>query len=207
MNVEQRIAELLVSRVCHGMAAPVGAVANGVELVEEFDDSMRDEAMSLISMSANSAANHLKFFRMAYGSAGHDGLAGLATVKDLAEGIVDLEKFDVDWSNSPSAPEGKLEPGLGKILLLLIELSNEALVREGTISVEWDGGDLLTVSASGSSASVAKELGMALSGESKPEDLTARTVHGYMARKTAFELGWIFVFEQKDDAVFFRLRR
>jgi len=142
MNVDLHISELLASRICHGMAATIGAVGNGVELVEEFDDSMRDEVMSLIAMSAHSAANQLKFFRMAYGSAGHDGLASLAEVKCLGEGIVDLDKFAFDWTGAPSEPGLPLAPGVGKILLLMKELASESLLRDGTISILWDDANL-----------------------------------------------------------------
>ena len=62
MSNEIRIAELISSRICHALAAPVGAIGNGMELIEEFEDSMQDEAMDLISMSATRSTNQIKFF-------------------------------------------------------------------------------------------------------------------------------------------------
>ena len=207
MNVDQHITELLASRICHGLAATVGAVGNGVELIEEFDDSMRDEAMSLIAMSAHSASNQLKFFRMAYGSAGHDGLASLAEVKRLGEGIVDLDKFAFDWTGAPSEPSLSLEPGVGKMLLLMIELASEALLRDGTITVLWDDTNLISVLAQGTRASVEENLSRVLSADVPLSELTARTVHGHYARAIATAEGAALICEQAQDSVSYKLQQ
>ena len=55
-----------------------------MELIEEFEDLMQDEAMDLISMSATRSTNQIKFFRMAYGSAGYDGLSNPSEFRALA---------------------------------------------------------------------------------------------------------------------------
>ena len=54
--IEVRIVQLLCSRLCHDLVGPVGAVTNGVEMVEEFDPSMAEDAMRLIGESAGQAA-------------------------------------------------------------------------------------------------------------------------------------------------------
>ena len=207
MNVDQHITELLASRICHGLAATVGAAGNGVELIEEFDDTMRDEAMSLIAMSAHSASNQLKFFRMAYGSAGHDGLASLAEVKRLGEGIVDLDKFAFDWTGAPSELGSSLEPGIGKVLLLMIELASESLMRDGTISISWEDANLISVSAQGKGASVEDNLSRVLLGGAGLSEMTARTAHAYYARTTAQALDAVLVCEQTEDTVIYKLER
>jgi len=51
------LAALLCSRVCHDVISPVGAIVNGLEVLEdETDPSMREVAMELIKKSANSAS-------------------------------------------------------------------------------------------------------------------------------------------------------
>ena len=50
-------AALLVSRVCHDLVSPVGAVVNGLEVLEdETDTAMRADALRLVAQSAESAA-------------------------------------------------------------------------------------------------------------------------------------------------------
>ena len=51
------LAALLCSRVCHDVISPVGAIVNGLEVLEgEQDDEMRAVAMELIKKSAISAS-------------------------------------------------------------------------------------------------------------------------------------------------------
>ena len=52
-----RLASLLCARLCHDLVSPVGAVVNGIEVLEDEDDGpMRDAAMDLIAHSAAEAA-------------------------------------------------------------------------------------------------------------------------------------------------------
>lgn len=202
MIADQSLAELLASRICHAMAATVGAVGNGVELVEEFDNSMRDEAMGLIAMSAERAAAQLKFYRMAYGSAGHDGLGSFAEVRRLSEGVIDTEKFTIDWAGVTLSDSSSLASGVGKMLLLMVELSSEALVREGEIRVHHVPDAEIMVSASGPGAAIEPDLQAVLStGEIDRARLTARTVHGRYTAFMADKIGRCLEWEVAPDQV------
>lgn len=201
MNKDLQIAELLTARVCHALAATVGAIGNGVELVEEFDASMRDEAMALVSLSATHAADQLKFFRMAYGSAGHEGLGNLSDVRALGEAIVDQEKYQVDWSGVEGAYDVRLTPGLGKMLLLMLELASEALVREGVIRISGKTDGPFEISATGPGAGIEQNLRKVLEVGSDSEMLSARTVHGWYALQAASALGKELSWRQTIDCV------
>jgi hypothetical protein len=73
-SIDARLLELISARLCHDLVGPVSAIGNGVELVTEFGEDMRGEALALIAQSAAEAANRLQFFRIAFGSAaGADG--------------------------------------------------------------------------------------------------------------------------------------
>src|SRR5690606_41497048 len=63
------VLELLCSRLCHDLVGPVGAVNNGLELVEE-DPSSLDDIMPLLTSSARQAWKRLDFFRIAFGFGG-----------------------------------------------------------------------------------------------------------------------------------------
>src|SRR5258706_14836505 len=80
-------AALLVSRVCHDLVSPVGAVVNGLEVLEdETDPAMRADALRLVAASAEQAAARLQFARIAVG-ASRSAVAAL----DLA--VVDPNPF------------------------------------------------------------------------------------------------------------------
>ena len=67
-------AAMLVSRVCHDLVSPVGAVVNGLEVLEdERDAGMRADALKLVASSAEQAAARLQFARVAFGAAGSAG--------------------------------------------------------------------------------------------------------------------------------------
>jgi len=68
------LAALLCSRVCHDLISPVGAVVNGLEVLEEGkDEETRTFALDLIKKSAQQASARLQFCRLAFGAAGSSG--------------------------------------------------------------------------------------------------------------------------------------
>src|ERR1700722_19793221 len=65
------LAELLCSRVCHDLISPVGAIVNGLEVMDEDkDEETKVFALDLIKKSANQASAKLQFCRLAFGGAG-----------------------------------------------------------------------------------------------------------------------------------------
>jgi histidine phosphotransferase ChpT len=65
------LAALLCSRVCHDVISPVGAINNGLELLDEGGADA--DAMDLIRTSALNASVRLKFARLAFGASGSVG--------------------------------------------------------------------------------------------------------------------------------------
>src|SRR6202140_2456609 len=68
------LAALLCSRVCHDLISPVGAIVNGLEVMDEDkDEETKVFALDLIKKSANQASAKLQFCRLAFGAAGSAG--------------------------------------------------------------------------------------------------------------------------------------
>ena len=68
------LAALLCSRVCHDLISPVGAIVNGLEVLEEEkDEETKTFALDLIKKSASTASAKLQFCRIAFGAAGSAG--------------------------------------------------------------------------------------------------------------------------------------
>ena len=71
---EIEFSALMVSRVCHDLVGPLGAVINGLEVLEdERDADMREDALRLVTSSANQALARIQFMRIAFGAAGSAG--------------------------------------------------------------------------------------------------------------------------------------
>ena len=58
----------------HDVISPVGAIANGLEVLDDEDDAkMREVALDLVRRSAYQASAKLQFCRLAFGAAGSAG--------------------------------------------------------------------------------------------------------------------------------------
>src|SRR5262245_14012335 len=103
---ELRFAELLCSRLCHDLVSPIGAINNGVELLEEFGGGGSDEAMGLIASSGRQAARRLQFYRVAFGLAGSQVVQSVGDVRSLLTGMLEGGKVTLEWDEAAiRAPE------------------------------------------------------------------------------------------------------
>jgi histidine phosphotransferase ChpT len=100
-NSEVDLASLLCSKICHDLLSPVGAINNGLELLEdESDPVMRDRCMDLLADSARVSADKLKYFRLAFGAAGGFGdEVDPAEARQLIESLIgDSGKITLGWA-------------------------------------------------------------------------------------------------------------
>ena len=127
------LAALLCSRVCHDIISPVGAIINGLEVLDEDNsEEMREFAFSLIKRSARQGSAKLQFARLAFGAAGSAGAEiDLGDAQKVATGYMDGEKAEFSWE----APRVLMPKNLVMLLLNLILLANAAVPRGGTIHV------------------------------------------------------------------------
>jgi histidine phosphotransferase ChpT len=133
------LAALLCSRVCHDVISPVGAIVNGLEVLEEDNDpSMRDFALDLIRKSARQASARLQFARLAFGAAGSAGAAiDLGDAEAVARGMYQDDKITLSWT----APRALVPKNRVKLLLNLMVLATSAIPRGGSIDVAVEGED------------------------------------------------------------------
>lgn len=128
------LAALLCSRVCHDIISPVGAINNGLELLDE--GGADEDAMDLIRSSALNASVRLKFARLAFGASGSVG-ASIDTgeaEKAVRDFVSADKKTDVTWSG----PRAIIPKNKVKLLLNLFLVAYGAIPRGGTIDVVLD---------------------------------------------------------------------
>src|ERR1700749_3559137 len=94
------LAALLSSRICHDVISPVGAIVNGLEVLEdEKDAEMRGFALDLIKKSARTASARLQFCRLAFGAAGSAGAAiDTGDAEQVTRGLMEDEKTKIGWN-------------------------------------------------------------------------------------------------------------
>src|ERR1700761_3086587 len=95
---------LLVSRVCHDLVSPLGAVVNGLEVLEdERDPAMRADALKIVGSSAAQALARIQFMRIAFGAAGSAGAElDLGEVGRLVGGLLEGGKGNAEWNAAHS---------------------------------------------------------------------------------------------------------
>jgi histidine phosphotransferase ChpT len=188
------LAALLSSRLCHDLSGPVGAIGNGVEMLEGEDDpEMRRQVIELMAFSAGEARRRLEFYRLAYGAPGGLGAAvPLAEARRAARHYFETHKAELDWPEAAEEGSPELPPEAVRLLLNLVLLGGEALARGGSVAVRLAfaaGSFSLALEASGPGAALDAAEAAALLGQVVPEALDSRSVQPYFAARLAAGLG------------------
>jgi histidine phosphotransferase ChpT len=187
---ELRFAELLASRLCHDLVSPIGAINNGVELLEEFGGGGSDEAMGLIASSGRQAARRLQFYRVAFGLAGSQIVQSVGDVRSLLGGMLEGGKSTLEWDEAAiRAPE---IAGWGKLLMNMVALASESLVRGGTmrVTVTINGEQArLSVAANGAGCRLHEDIRQALDPAVPVEALNARGAQPHFTARLASRMG------------------
>jgi histidine phosphotransferase ChpT len=181
------LAALLCSRVCHDIISPVGAIANGLELMDDpdVDSEMKSTALDMVRSSAKTATAKLKFCRIAFGASGSAGAhIDLGEAGETAKAFVGDEKIKLDWQ----APRENRPKAEVKLLLNMMMLAMAGIPRGGLVTVSVDGRSL-NVKAQGERAKVPQAMADVLTGAASLESLDARMVQPYYAKLLAQTAG------------------
>ena len=197
LPIDLRVAELLASRMCHDLISPIGAVTNGIELIEEEGGKIAADALDLAGRSARQASRLLQFYRIAFGLGGSFSGSRLAEVRDLAEGFLSGSRHKLDW---PGSAEDPLPSGLGKLILNMVLVAADCLPRGGRIGVAMQGSEGWTAAAvtAEGDVRVSEELRSAISDAADPQALTPRTVQAYFTALIAIRAGGELITAEPD---------
>lgn len=201
---ELQLASLLCSRVCHDLISPVGAIANGLEVLNDDDDDlMKEHAMTLIQSSAQQASAKLQFARLAFGAAGAAGdFIDLGDARQVTLGLLESGKIELEWP----ADNQLLPKDAVKLLLNLILIGIDSIPRGGRLQInsQIDGEDLsLQVRALGTKAKVPEDVKEVLLTNETPdiEEMSARSIQPHLSALVARELGVELTVSGADDDV------
>jgi histidine phosphotransferase ChpT len=191
------LAALLCSRVCHDVISPVGAIANGLELMDdpETDAELRATALDMVRSSAKTATAKLKFCRIAFGAAGSAGaMIDMSEAGEVARAFVGEEKVKLEWL-APRENRPKQEV---KLILNMLLIALAGIPRGGVVTVTAEG-QVLTVRAQGERAKINEAMASALNGTADLLTLDARLVQPYYARQLAEAAGLRIKMEMESE--------
>jgi histidine phosphotransferase ChpT len=128
------LAALLCSRVCHDLISPVGAIVNGLEVLDDNPKPEdRDFALDLIRKSAKTASARLQFSRLAFGAAGSSGAQiDLGDAQAMAKGHIEDGKVTLSWN----LPRLLLPKNRVKLLLNMLLIAQQTIPRGGTLTID-----------------------------------------------------------------------
>ena len=199
------LAALLCSRVCHDVISPVGAIVNGLEVLEdESDASMRDFALDLIQKSARQASARLQFARLAFGAAGSAGASiDLGDAEQVAKGMFTDDKVTLTWEG----PRALLPKNKVKLLLNLVMLATNAIPRGGAIAVKVTGEAEtaeFVLTATGPNARIPAHVEALLAGAPENGAVDAHAIQPFYTGLIAQAAGMPATFSIEGDAVTIR---
>ncbi len=186
-QVDFRVLELLTARLCHELVSPIGAINNGVELLDEEDPDFVRDAIGLIGQSARKAGQRLQFYRFAYGTSTTASGGPAVGGRELAEALLEGGKVSCEWS----AEAATLPHDWQRLACNVLVLAAEALPRGGRVLVRplQAGVSGIEVVAEGDAINVTPEMRAALEPAIAMDQLTSRTIHAYVTARIATRLG------------------
>ncbi|MEI8295734.1 MAG: histidine phosphotransferase family protein [Alphaproteobacteria bacterium] len=172
--------QLMGSRLCHDLAAPIGAASLGLEMLHEKNLTKdQQDIVSLIEQSLSSTKQRLELFRF---------LLGYGQTEDkplMSEILIFLDAY---WQNSRLKlhTEGidHLQGLPARFVLASILTASESLLRGGELNVKASD-QTLSILLSGSDIKIAPETSKVLMGEAT---VTSNSLWAWYAHSLASDL-------------------
>lgn len=128
------LAALIGSRICHDLISPIGAIGNGLELLQmTIGDSPE---MELIADSVTNAQARIKFFRVAFGAASDTQLLGAPEIRDILADLAKGGRVKFDWQVTGDTSRTEV-----RMVFLALQCFESAMPHGGTVTVTRQADD------------------------------------------------------------------
>ena len=130
------LAALVGSRICHDLISPIGAIGNGVELMM-MDRASASPELALIAESVASANARIRYFRVAFGTAGADQRIARSEVTGILSAISLGGRLKLEWNSASDIDRRDV-----KLAFLLLQCLESALPYGGRVRIsQTDAGE------------------------------------------------------------------
>ncbi|MCP5039343.1 MAG: histidine phosphotransferase [Rhodobacteraceae bacterium] len=127
------LSALMGSRICHDLISPLGAISNGIELMQL--SGMDSPETTLISEAVEHANLKIRFFRIAFGAASD---AQMVAANEIAKVLTPegfSTKLKLDWQAPGDLPRQEV-----KLAFLALQCLESAMPYGGQIAVTGENG-------------------------------------------------------------------
>lgn len=131
------LASLVAARLCHDLVSPLGAIGNGVELLEmsgDYPGLANSPELTLIGESVRSARSRVRYYRMAFGYAPADQRVAVAEITQLAQDYARNARLTVEVEGGGDA--SRIE---ARMLLLALMCMDSAMPWGGKVIMARKG--------------------------------------------------------------------
>ena len=192
MTENADIAGLIVSRICHDLISPVGAIVNGTDLIAEIGTGDVQSELAMISQSAVRASATLQFYRIAFGTADRNAELTRSAIEAQATEALTTRKICLEWQGIAGPPVTRPEI---RLVLQVLMCARAIVGMQGRITVRLDPHesfpisiDAVALASVAGTASLNREALDMLVNEPQAGDIGARLVEFALVHRTARQL-------------------
>ena len=129
LDEKPNIAATIISRICHDLISPIGAISNGLELLE-LSGVPQGPEIKLISESAKNASARIRFLRLAFGNIDSGASVSTVEMNDILSGYYSDPRIKLNWSIKAAVARSDL-----RVLFLLLLCAEKIAPFDVVISV------------------------------------------------------------------------
>lgn len=131
-NDTLELAALIGSRICHDLISPIGAIGNGLELLQMGTPPSPE--MALMADSVNNANARIRFFRIAFGKATGGQGVPLGEVQSILRDMSLSSRIRYEFQSDTAPDRAELRAAF--LALLCVE---QTLPMGGEIAIRHEG--------------------------------------------------------------------
>ncbi|CUH62477.1 hypothetical protein TG4357_00129 [Thalassovita gelatinovora] len=184
--------QLIASRLCHDLISPIGAIGNGLELLQMEPSTPHSPEMQLITESLESANARIRFFRVAFGLASNGQILSAKDVQQILNDLTRSGRLSFEW-----LPTTDYERREARAVFLAVLCMESALPFGGKITID-QAADRWHIRGSGRRVDWDTALWQ---GPWRPGDITANQVHFALLPDALEQLGRAAEVEVSDGTI------
>ncbi|MDR9394899.1 histidine phosphotransferase family protein [Roseovarius sp. SYSU LYC5161] len=169
-SYDDDLATLIGSRICHDLISPVGAVANGMELIR-LGGMPDSPEMALVDESAANAGALIRLFRLAFGTPDAQQHVSSDTMASILRDVYRGGRTEVCWRATGDFPRSTAQ-----LVMLGTLCVDRALAYGGRLEIIGHGADHWTIAARADRLSFESAPWHLISGDDAAQELSPTDV-------------------------------
>lgn len=192
---------LLGARLCHDLISPVGAISNGLELLQLSGD-LNGPERDLIADSAASASGRLQMFRLAFGRASGGQLMSAADIRLIVQNYAQGTDVQFIWHG-----DADVDRDQAKMAVLILMCLETIIGRAGHVEARQTEKGWIFLATAKRPVNATAAFSALLDGSDWPYDLSPADVHFPLARLACEGLRKTLQAETGDQSVTITVNR